>query len=63
MKQQKPELKVKNRDCRADEASAIEHFHADVGMNFDAGFGDLLGDTGAGDVENVIREHRKIDKD
>jgi hypothetical protein len=40
-----------------DEARALKHFHRDIGMNYDAGFGSLLCDSAAADVASVDREH------
>ncbi len=49
-------------DIHADETRALEHYDRGLGMNFDAGFGSLLDDTGAADIERTIREHRITDE-
>jgi len=55
------ELPVENADYEA-ETRALEHFDRGLGMNFDAGFGSLLFDTGAADFDRTLREHRIIEE-
>jgi hypothetical protein len=38
----------------------LDHFRSDVGMNYDSGFGSLLEDTAAGDVDQVMHEHPNV---
>ncbi len=44
------------------ETRALEHYDRGLGMNFDAGFGSLLDDTGAADIARTLREHRLIEE-
>jgi hypothetical protein len=49
-------------DEREGEARALEHFESDIGLNYDAGFGSLLEDTGAADIARTRRDHRIIEE-
>jgi hypothetical protein len=40
-----------------DEERALEHYQANLGANYDAGFGSLLDDTAAANIDRTMREH------
>jgi hypothetical protein len=42
---------------RDDQATALAHYHRDVGMNYDASFGSLLDDSAASDVAFMDQEN------
>lgn len=50
------------KDVHQDETRALDHFDRGLGMNFDAGFGSLLDDTGAADIARTLRDHRVSDE-
>lgn len=45
-----------------DEAEALHHFRANIGMNFDGSFGSLWEDTAARDIADTFREHQPPDE-
>lgn len=62
MKDTTPQSHVYPSRARNDEARALEHFTYDVGMNYDAGFGSLLDDAAAADIDRTRRDHRIVEE-
>lgn len=45
------------RDERDEEREDLEQLRRDIGENYDAGFGKLLEDSAAAEVDQAIEEH------
>lgn len=48
------------RNERETEDDDLNNFRRDIGGNYDAGFGKLLDDTGAADIDRALKEHRPL---
>jgi hypothetical protein len=49
--------KIPNERVASEEERALAHYQRDVGANYDAGFGSLLDDVPAADIDRVLHDH------